>query len=72
MKVKVGYTTYVETEMEVDDKFAPLVEDETEDNWREQDRLFEEMLSIIIPEIGKAPSDIRVLTENEEICIFEN
>ena len=71
MKIKVGYTTYVETEMEVDDKFVPLTEDETEDNWLERDRLCDEMLSIIIPKIGKTPGYIGVLTEDEEICIFE-
>ena len=71
MKIKVGYTTYVEVEMKVDDKFAPLMEDETEDNWRERDKLCDEMLSIVGPQVGARPNYIGVLTEDEEICIFE-
>lgn len=71
MKVRVGYTTYIETDVEIDDKFSALLEDETEDNWRERDKLCDEMLSIVGPQVGARPNYIGAIVEDEEICIFE-
>ena len=77
MKVRVGYTSYIETDVEIDDKFSILEEDETGADWTEwvkRDKLCEEMLGILRNTVG----DIRInsivtLDENgeENNCIFE-
>ena len=77
MKVRVGYTSYIETDVEIDDKFSILEEDETGAGWTEwakRDKLCEEMLEILRNAVG----DIRInsvvtLDEDgeENNCIFE-
>ena len=77
MKVRVGYTSYIETDVEIDDKFSILEEDEAGADWTEwvkRDKLCEEMLEILRNTVG----DIRInsvvtLDEDgeENNCIFE-
>ena len=74
MKVRVGYTTYIETDVEIDDKFSVLEEDETEADWRERDKLCDEMLDILRNTVGEIHIDSVVTLDDdgEEInCIFE-
>jgi hypothetical protein len=74
MKVRVGYTTYIETDVEIDDKFSVLEEDETEADWEERDRLCDEMLGVLRNTVGEIHIDsvVTLDEDGEEInCIFE-
>jgi hypothetical protein len=74
MKVRVGYTTYIETDVEIDDKFSVLEEDETEADWEERDKLCDEMLGILRNTVGEIHIDsvVTLDEDGEEInCIFE-
>ena len=74
MKVRVGYTTYIETDVEIDDKFSVLEEDEAEADWKERDRLCDEMLGVLRNTVGEIHIDsvVTLDEDGEEInCIFE-
>ena len=77
MKVRVGYTSYIETDVEIDDKFSILEEDETGADWAEwvkRDKLCEEMLEILRNTVGeiRINSVVTLDEDGEEInCIFE-
>lgn len=74
MKVRVGYTTYIETDVEIDDKFSILEEDETEADWEERDRLCDEMLGVLRNTVGEIHIDsvVTLDEDGEEVnCIFE-
>ena len=74
MKVRVGYTTYIETDVEIDDKFSVLEEDETEADWKERDKLCDEMLEVLRNTVGEGHIDsvVTLDEDGEEInCIFE-
>ena len=77
MKVRVGYTSYIETDVEIDDKFSVLEEDESGADWAEwveRDKLCDEMLEILRNTIGeiRINSVVTLDEDGEEInCIFE-
>ena len=77
MKVRVGYTSYIETDVEIDDKFSILEEDETGTDWTEwtkRDKLCDEMLEILRNTVGEIRSNsvVTLDEDGEEInCIFE-
>ena len=77
MKVRVGYTSYIETDVEIDDKFSILEEDETGTDWTEwvkRDKLCDEMLEILRNTVGEIHinSVVTLDEDGEEInCIFE-
>ena len=77
MKVRVGYTSYIETDVEIDDKFSILEEDETGADWTkwaERDKLCDEMLEILRNTVGEIRIDsvVTLDEDGEEInCIFE-
>ena len=77
MKVRVGYTSYIETDVEIDDKFSVLEEDETGADWTEwaeRDQLCDEMLEILRNTVGeiRINSVVALDKDGEEInCIFE-
>mgnify|MGYP003438501823 FL=1 len=77
MKVRVGYTSYIETDVEIDDKFSILEEDETGADWTEwaeRDKLCDEMLEILRNTVGeiRINSVVTLDKDGKEInCIFE-
>ena len=77
MKVRVGYTSYIETDVEIDDKFSVLEEDETGADWTEwveRDKLCDEMLEILRNTVGEIRiNSVVTLDEDgeENNCIFE-
>ena len=77
MKVRVGYTSYIETDVEIDDKFSILEEDENGTDWTEwakRDKLCDEMLEILRNTVGEIHinSVVTLDEDGEEInCIFE-
>lgn len=74
MKVRVGYTTYIETDVEIDDKFSVLEEDEIEADWKERDKLCDEMLEVLRNTVGEGHIDsvVTLDEDGEEVnCIFE-
>ena len=77
MKVRVGYTSYIETDVEIDDKFSILEEDQPGADWAEwvkRDKLCDEMLEILRNTVGeiRINSVVTLDEDGEEInCIFE-
>ena len=77
MKVRVGYTSYIDTDVEIDDKFSVLEENETGTDWTEwakRDKLCDEMLEILRNTVGeiRINSVVTLDEDGEEInCIFE-
>ena len=74
MKIKVGYTKYVEEPFEVDDKFLPLLDDETKwyDCFGNPTPLYEEFNKVINNLQYEIDGEIyRVLSEDEQISFAE-
>lgn len=75
MIVTVHYTVLVTEEVELeDDKYEALLDDDWyNDNWKEANKLVEEMENDILDALHTTDIEIcGVYDENDEHCIYEN